>query len=384
MRNARLVVASLLAALALVGSAARAEFMAVKTHEVPVARLIANLERQLGKDAEKAIAADPGKASIAFELARLHALAWSTARATVTVDDRRDAPWWGYLPPEVPWAGRLDRQAKRTPAIEAHLEAAIRLYRLGLAVAPNDAVELGLAWCLAQQSGEARAEGVKRLRAIGDRAWATEKDKQQWGMGDFGIAWEAARYLVDLLDAQADAAEIAALRARIEKVESFPRPITPIVVPLIDDVGLDAVVDARADVRFDLDGTRSGRGFGWVVPGRGAWLVWDPSGAGAIASGLELFGSVTFWVFWRDGYAALAALDDDGDGALRGGELDGLALWSDDGDGVAEAGEVRPVAAIGIVALDVRADRHGDTPWCARGATFADGRVRPTWDFIAR
>lgn len=44
-------------------------------------------------------------------------------------------------------------------------------------------------------------------------------------------AIEAARYLVPLLDAERDAAEIAHLRDRIKKLESVPRWITPIVIP---------------------------------------------------------------------------------------------------------------------------------------------------------
>jgi hypothetical protein len=37
-----------------------------------------------------------------------------------------------------------------------------------------------------------------------------------------------------------------------------------------------------------------------------------------ITSALQLFGNVTFWMFWRDGYAAMSALDDNGDGVLSG------------------------------------------------------------------
>lgn len=66
-----------------------------------------------------------------------------------------------------------------------------------------------------------------------------------------------------------------------------------------------------------------------------------------------MFGSVTFWIFWRDGYEALRSLDDDQDGILSGAELRGMALWQDrNGNGVSdEQGEVRSVAEWGITAI---------------------------------
>ena len=98
-----------------------------------------------------------------------------------------------------------------------------------------------------------------------------------------------------------------------------------------------------------------------------------------------MFGSVTFWIFWRDGYAALAALDDNGDGELRGSELRGLALWRDlNCNGVSEPGEVQPVAAFGITAISCDSQPlSANATWNPCGVTFADGTVRPTYDWIA-
>ena len=89
-----------------------------------------------------------------------------------------------------------------------------------------------------------------------------------------------------------------------------------------------------------------------VDPAERAWLVFDKQSTGSITSGLQLFGNVTFWLFWRNGYDALRALDDDGDGRIAGAELAGLALWHDrNADGVSDRGEVRPVSEWGIVSL---------------------------------
>jgi hypothetical protein len=100
--------------------------------------------------------------------------------------------------------------------------------------------------------------------------------------------------------------------------------ITPIVITLRD--GLTAL-DMVARVVFDLDGTVPKR-WTWITP-KAAWLVYDHFGTGRITSGLQLFGNVTFWAFWQNGYHALGALDDDGDGEVRGAEQRGLALWHD-------------------------------------------------------
>ena len=115
----------------------------------------------------------------------------------------------------------------------------------------------------------------------------------------------------------------------------------------------------------------------------------DPLGEGRITSGLQLFGNVTFWAFWQNGYHALRALDDDGDGELLGAELRGLSLWHDrDLDGVSDRGEVRPVTAWGITGLSTRYEFDSthplEIPWSRAGVRFADGTVRPTWDVVLR
>jgi hypothetical protein len=100
-----------------------------------------------------------------------------------------------------------------------------------------------------------------------------------------------------------------------------------------------------------------------------------------------MFGSVSFWMFWENGYAALSALDDDGDGMLTGKELEGLAIWHDaNGNGVCDPGEVRSLAEWGVVALSCRAEKEGTPAGCAafarQGVTFRDGRRRATYDVV--
>jgi hypothetical protein len=97
---------------------------------------------------------------------------------------------------------------------------------------------------------------------------------------------------------------------------------------------------------------------------------------------------VTFWAFWRNGYEAMAALDDNGDGRLLGHELRQLAIWKDaNQNGLSEHGEVRPLSAYGVVALSCdygAGDGLLTVAQSPAGVTFADGTTRPTYDVILR
>ena len=170
-------------------------------------------------------------------------------------------------------------------------------------------------------------------------------------------------------------------------LQRIPRPITPVAIPLSDSASAKAIVDLDATVRFDADGSGRRRAWTWITPDAG-WLVYDAPGTGEIASALRLFGNVTFWAFWNNGYEPMSALDDDGNGELAGSELRHLAIWRDvDSDGVSDRSEVRPLLAHGIVGLSCRAV-VGDGVFAAavaeRGVRLSDGRTRPTYDVILR
>jgi len=158
--------------------------------------------------------------------------------------------------------------------------------------------------------------------------------------------------------------------------------MTPIVIPLDPDAAASELMSPRP-VEFDLAGIGPRRYAPWPTR-RAGWLVYDDSGAGAITSGLQLFGSVSFWMFWNDGYEVLAALDDDHDGWLTGHELRGLAVWQDiDSNGVSDAGEVRPLSSWDIEALSCRHERDAaGRLYSPRGVVFRSGATRPTYDWI--
>jgi hypothetical protein len=145
---------------------------------------------------------------------------------------------------------------------------------------------------------------------------------------------------------------------------------------------MDLVCDDA--VAFDLDGSGAAQRWSWVKPETGI-LCWDPRGTGKITSGYQLFGSVSYRLFFDDGYQALDLLDNDRDGALAGKELNGISVWFDrDGDGVSDPGEVAAVGTLGVVSISCRAT--GVDAGCAaslEGLTLSDGTTLPTFDWVA-
>lgn len=178
-------------------------------------------------------------------------------------------------------------------------------------------------------------------------------------------------------------AEVKQSLAALEKLP--PGPITPVVFSLErKSATLAELLAPETRVSFDLDGTgRAGQRYSWVRPDT-ALLVWDPEETGQVTSGRQLFGSVTWWMFWENGYQALDALDDDRDGWLHGRELRGLALWRDrNGNGVSEPGEVVPVERTPVAAIATRATgREGQSWMNASGLRLRDGTVLPTYDWV--
>jgi hypothetical protein len=249
----------------------------------------------------------------------------------------------------------------------------------------NLVIQLGLAW-LTEQAGR-KDEAVKRYRTIASDAWEKERRLTMLGMGGQTLTGEIASYLVPLLDAEKDKREIETLKEHAATLGKLPYPVTPIVVPLADGLTTTDLEAPDARVTFDVDGSGLGREWSWITP-KAAWLVSDPKLDGKISSGRQLFGNVTFWMFWSNGYAPLAALDDDRDGILTGKELAGLALWHDaNGNGVADPGEVKPVSAYGIVAISCKwqmLNKSDKVAFSPNGVVFQDGKTRPSFDLVLK
>lgn len=346
---------------------------------VPVARLIRNLDLLVKNN--------PTSVEARFNLARAHAMACAQRAESLQVWKGREneGVWFGYDPKNVPFTISPINDKTRLREANEHLAKALLHYAKVVEMAPDNlAAALGYAWCL-ERSGQKR-KAIKKYRMLIRRAWESEKNLKDANMGWHSITAEAAGYLIPLLDKDSDKAEINTLRDRIKQMEAVPRPITPIVVPLRDSLTASDLEDRSAVVAFDADGTGLRKRWTWIAKDAG-WLVYDPHQTGKVTSALQWFGGVTFWMFWENGYRALAALDDDCDGKLAGKELDGLAIWADiNGNGICEPDDVKPLAEWGIVAISCsylldlrRPDRIAYSP---QGVFFRDGSSRPTYDII--
>jgi tetratricopeptide (TPR) repeat protein len=359
----------------------RAESILYDIYNVPLDRLVANLEA--------AIATEPKNADLLVNLARVHIMAFALKTTTIPVirgmETKGPASRW-LRENEQPEVTPIVDPAARKEAAD-HLAKAIRRYQEAVALAPDNAIaRLGLAW--AYQQSKDLPKAVAAYRAAIEVAWPRERDRTAI-MGWLSVTEEASRYLVPLLDPAKDKEEIAKLRGYSERLEKMARAITPIAIPLGSRLSVEELVDRSAVVAFDADGSGLRRSWTWITPEAG-WLVFDPHQRRQIQSGLQMFGSVTFWLFWDDGYQAMSSLDDDGDGRLRGPELAGLAIWRDaNGNAVSEPGEVASLAAWNIVELSCEAAGPGPdddpkvvTAFSPTGVRFADGTTRPTYDII--
>lgn len=346
---------------------------------IPVERLIKNLETFARND--------PRNVEVRFNLARAHAMAFAlrTDSAQIWKGREEAGVWFGYEPQHIPFTVKPIKDSARLKAANAHLAKALERYAEVVELAPDNlAAALGYAWCV-EQSGDKR-KAIKEYRKVIKVAWEKEKDTKQAGLGWHSVTAEAAGYLIPLLDRDQDREEINGLQERIKQMGAVLRPITPIVISMRDGLTARDLEDHSARVMFDADGTGVKKPWTWITRDAG-WLVYDPHNTGKITSGLQFFGGVTFWMFWENGYQALAALDDDGDGMLKGRELKGLAIWQDlNGNGVCERGDVKPLSEWGIVALSCRYVRDAQRPdriaYSPRGVFFRDGFSRPTYDII--
>ena len=349
--------------------------------QVPIARLVENLET--------AAKARPGDVWVQINLGRAHAMAYAHKTETISTSiqkygNREMAPFVQIESPYIPFRAQPTDDSRKMAAAVAHLKVAVDHFRKATELSPTHVVaRISLGWCL-EQSGD-RDGAIAAYRDVIARGWPADERAGYDGLGSRFVAGEAAGYLIPLLDSTKDAAEIARLRQIQAKVSKMMRPVTPVAIPLRDGLHLADIVDDDIAVRFDADGSGVLKSWTWITPDA-AWLVYDQVGRGDIRSALQLFGNVTFWMFWNNGYDAMRALDDDGDGRLAANELRHLHLWRDaNSNGISERGEVQALAAYDIDSLGFNSARMDDadrTPFVARGVAFRNGGTRPTWDVI--
>ena len=413
----------MLALLVVLTWIAPAGAMFAQPQPVPVDRLVNNITAY--------VQAHPKDAEGHYQLGRVHYLAFAYKSPVVGIYGRRqtDAPPAQDLPQLAgrhaeEWAPRAyerqhpDAEPPTEAELRAHVASAGEHLRQALELDPDNALyhltyaslleqAAPFAGKLAREQQQQEADDPQQIAASVTRQWQEKalahyltayqqsiaKDLQQQHRPIEGLvaftSYEAGRGYLRLAK-QTNAAEaqtVAQVRKGVAQLHRKPiGAITPIVFSL-EGSGQTLSDHLASDTRvtFNLDGTGRTQRWSWVQPDT-ALLVWDPHGTGRITSGRQLFGSVTWWLFWTDGYHALAALDDDHNGELAGAELHGIAAWFDrNQNGTSEPGEVTPVTKLGIEAIACHATgREGRHPMHRQGLRLDDGTTRPTWDWIAR
>lgn len=172
------------------------------------------------------------------------------------------------------------------------------------------------------------------------------------------------------------------------KVWTWPRD--PILLDLDGD-GLETV-GLAANIYFDHDADGVLAKTGWVGKDD-ALLVWDRNANGRIDTGAELFGDFTplpNGTLAPNGFAALAALDANGDGMLdaRDPAFAELRLWRDASqDGQSDSGELLSPTETGIVSISLtntlKSQRLANDNTLSREGSFrrADGSTGSMGEF---
>jgi hypothetical protein len=346
----------------------------------PVERLVSNMSDY--------VKAHPRDADGYYILGRIHYTAFALNATEIPSNQESES----NVHPGRPAGQTRDAAAIPEEQRATHLKEALRLLKRAVALDPkNGLYELGLACVLEDGRRDWREEAIAHYLSayrlsIGEDQQRTRKPLN--GLHSL-VSYEAGNSYVQLVKERgikdSEAAAVKEIEEKTAAMEKLPRgPVSPIVLSLSSGARLDDLLAPALRIHFDLDGTGRDQTYSWLRPDA-ALLVWDPEHTGRITSGRQLFGNVTWWMFWENGYRALAALDDDRDGWLKGPELAGLALWFDHNqNGIADPGEVIPIEEAGVEALAVRADGwYGTSPMNARGVRLRDGRVLPTWDWLA-
>jgi hypothetical protein len=260
-------------------------------------------------------------------------------------------------------------------------EESIAHYRRAVELDPKNALyHFSLAWMMQEYARHSKENAALVHEALPEYRLAyhlalQDDLKQRYHISAL-LSEQAGTAIVDILKTRkpdpAVQREIVEVSRNVKVLHDKPLGITPIIFAPRPGARLDDLTLPTTRVHFDIDGFDDHRAWTWVQPTT-CILVWDPERTGRIVSGRQLFGSVTWWMFWRDGFEPLAALDDNRDGKLTGAEISGIAVWRDaNGNGVSDPGEVIPAEQFGIVEIAVRGG----------GITLRDGTVLPMFDWI--
>lgn len=397
MRSPLLAVALLIA----LSPVSQAEF--APPEKVPVDRIVKNTEAKLAQN--------PGDNELRYQLARVHYLTFAIKRDALGAYERNEQETTAERVADKrlqKWTPEKGREISQAEAV-AHAAKAAELFQEVIRKDGRHALaHLGMGSLLEQFADEQAKTPVKEIPAALAKhdgatirscyakafyqAWKgeiTRIEKGPFGLADF-VSYEAAQSYLRSAKADADTltdeekGDIHWMEIAMKKMEALPMgPITPLVFSMHAAPSIDALLAPGAVVEFDLRGFGAKEFWPWLRADSGV-LVWDPKGSGHITSARQMFGSYSWQLFWHNGFEALAALDDNGDGWLRGGELAGISVWFDrNQDAMSDPGEVTPLSALGITGLVcTESEYEGLHPMNRHGIELREGQTLPLWDWI--
>lgn len=379
--------------------------------QMPIARLLKNIGDYLK--------AQPEDASSRYTLARVESAAFAgrdnfsvyKENAKYSPDHYNNIPGDRRKSSKAPNSNALLMLKKSISdyKIATELGPNQGLYQFGLAFEIEEALVFPECYSVAEQalglrtppsSSNADRKEVLRKLALDRYRKAFELSLQadiKYELEDEYVSVDAAKAIARLQDGRkltdAERRELIHLKEMVAKVNETKRAITPIIISfnntgtlsdVEDSTDFEDLIDSNRKATFDLSGQGSAAYSSWPKPNTGI-LVWDPQHTGKITSGLQLFGNATWWLFWKNGYEPLAALDNDHNGWLERTELEGLAVWFDrNGNGKSDPGEVIPVQKLGITRIAVSSAGISDGVLYNRsGVQFADGHTGATFDWVA-
>ena len=194
--------------------------------------------------------------------------------------------------------------------------------------------------------------------ALGDGVFSeTVADFSLSETGSIELAGAVKAFFQILATSAQNYLNIAAwVRSFFLQAKNWVWPRDPIILDL-EGNGLETV-GLAANIYFDHDGDGVLTKTGWAGKSD-ALLVWDRNTNGSIDTGAELFGDFTplpNGTLAPNGFAALAALDSNGDGVLDANDpaFAQLKIWRDaDQNGQTGTGELISLLDAGIVSLNL-------------------------------
>ncbi|MEP6754928.1 MAG: hypothetical protein ABJA67_05465 [Chthonomonadales bacterium] len=370
---------------------------------VPFERIIPNLQ--------KYVSDHPNDAKGHYTLGRIYSCAFATNDKNINLvtkdwHDDKPLPLPHFVRDETAIGMHLTVSGKEKGRAVSLLKKSISEYREAIRLDPkNGLYRLGYAWDLEQGANlvpeigpppgtklsiptslDWKKAAIVAYRDAYNLAIQSDYTKSDhMNMGDEFVSGEAADNYISLSGTPKTEQERvvqAMMRATVTEIRKHPNIVTPIIFPLTSTTRLADLTSNHRLVDFDLSVLGTQNKWQWVNATAGI-LVWDPLHTGRIMNGAQLFGSRTWQMFWKTGYDALAALDDNNDGWLTGKELKGIAVWCDrNGNGKSDKGEVVSFASLGVVAISVKSDGMLEgVAGHSGGVKFADGTTHPSFDW---